>query len=163
MSNHINKLSRRFFISICTAALIVACSQTQVNQPQSGQKTDTGATQGGEVNIYSSRHYNTDEQLYDGFTEQTGIKVNLIEGKDDELIERIKSEGENSPADLLITVDAGRLWRGAEAGIFAPVESEVLTQNIPANLRDPNNLWLQATIKAAVQILIKKRRESLFM
>ena len=134
-----HKFSRRVFISGATAALVVACSQPQENTstPQATPATSNG----GEVNIYSSRHYNTDDQLYDGFTKQTGIKVNLIEGKDDELIERISNEGANSPADILITVDAGRLWRAQQAGIFAPVESAVLTEKIPANLREPNNLW----------------------
>ena len=67
------------------------------------------------LNLYTSRHYQTDEALYEGFTTATGIKINRIEGKEDALIERIKSEGANSPADVLITVDAGRLWR-AEQG-----------------------------------------------
>ncbi|MDJ0572764.1 MAG: Fe(3+) ABC transporter substrate-binding protein [Pleurocapsa sp. MO_192.B19] len=155
MSNQITKFSRRFFISISTAALIVACNQTQGNQTQSEQNTDTAATNGGDVNIYSSRHYNTDEQLYDGFTEQTGIEVNLIEGKDDELIERIKSEGINSPADILITVDAGRLWRAAQAGIFTPVESEILEEKIPENLQDPDNLWFGFSKRARVIIYNK--------
>lgn len=155
MSNQITKFSRRFFISISTAALIVACNQTQGNQTQSEQNTDTAATNGGDVNIYSSRHYNTDDQLYDGFTEQTGIEVNLIEGKDDELIERIKSEGINSPADILITVDAGRLWRGAQAGIFAPVESEILEEKIPENLQDPDNLWFGFSKRARVIVYNK--------
>ncbi|WP_019506240.1 Fe(3+) ABC transporter substrate-binding protein [Pleurocapsa sp. PCC 7319] len=155
MSNRISKFSRRLFISIGTAALIVACNQAQVNQSQSEQQTETAPTQNGQVNIYSSRHYNTDDELYDGFTEQTGIKVNLIEGKADELIERIKSEGANSPADILITVDAGRLWRAQQADIFAPVESEVLTQNIPAHLRDPNNLWFGYSKRARVIIYNK--------
>ena len=157
MSNSIKKFSRRLFISIVTAALIVACSQTQVDQSQGEQETETAAAKGGQVNIYSSRHYNTDDELYDGFTEQTGIKVNLIEGKADELIERIKSEGANSPADILITVDAGRLWRAQQADIFAPVESEVLTKNIPAHLRDPNNLWFGYSKRARVIIYNKDR------
>ncbi len=135
MNNRLSKISRRLFVGIVTAALIVACGQAE-------EQPDAAADQiGGQVNIYSSRHYNTDDRLYDGFTEKTGTKVNLIEGKADELIERIKSEGANSPADILITVDAGRLWRAAEAEVFTPVESEILTQNIPDNLRDPENLW----------------------
>ena len=150
MTNSINKFSRRLFISIGTAACIVACSQTQVDQSQGEQKTEIAVPKSGQVNIYSSRHYNTDDELYDGFTEQTGIKVNLIEGKADELIERIKSEGANSPADILITVDAGRLWRAEQADIFAPVESEILTKNIPAHLRDPNNLWFGYSKRARV-------------
>ena len=70
------------------------------------------------VNIYSSRHYQTDEALYSGFTKATGIKVNRIEAGEDALIERIRSEGQRSPADVLVTVDAGRLWRAQELGLF---------------------------------------------
>ncbi len=156
MSNQINKFSRRFFIGIATAALIVACNQTPKEQSESKQQADTTVNKG-QVNIYSSRHYNTDDQLYDGFTEQTGISVNLIEGKDDELIERIKSEGKNSPADILITVDAGRLWRAAQAGIFAPVESEILEEKIPGNLQDPNNLWFGFSKRARVIVYNKDK------
>ena len=93
------------------------------------------------VNVYSARHYDTDMALYEEFTRQTGIKVNLIEGGSDALIERIRNEGEFSPADMLITVDAGRLWRASETTIFQAIESEVLTERVPPNLRDPNGLW----------------------
>ena len=95
----------------------------------------------GEVNVYSARHYDTDLALYDRFTETTGIEVNLIEGSSDGLIERINNEGRFSPADMLITVDAGRLWRAAEAGVFQPTTSEVLETRVPAHLRDPDGLW----------------------
>jgi iron(III) transport system substrate-binding protein len=94
-----------------------------------------------ELNIYSSRHYQTDEALYSRFTEQTGIRINRIEGKGDALIERIKSEGANSPADVLITVDAGRLWRADQAGLFQPVRSQLLEARIPPNLRHPEGHW----------------------
>jgi iron(III) transport system substrate-binding protein len=94
-----------------------------------------------EVNLYSSRHYDTDVVLYDTFTEQTGIVVNLIEGDADQLVERIKAEGRNSPADVLITVDAGRLWRADQAGILQAVSSPVLEQAIPAELRHPDGKW----------------------
>lgn len=94
-----------------------------------------------EVNLYSSRHYDTDVALYEGFTEQTGIAVNLIEGEADQLIERIQAEGRNSPADVLITVDAGRLWRAEEAGLLQPVSSEVLEERIPAEVRHPEGKW----------------------
>ncbi len=136
------KFSRRLFLGTGTATLAVAGCQSA--------KTQQGPTETKEVNIYSSRHYNTDDELYDGFTTQTGVKVNLIEGKDDELIERIQSEGANSPADILITVDAGRLWRAEQAGLFAPVTSQKLTEKIPANLRHPDNLWFGFTKRARV-------------
>ena len=148
MNSQVKRFSRRLFIAISTAALIVACNQTQGEQSEVEPQTE--AVSNGQVNIYSSRHYNTDDELYDNFTEQTGIEVNLIEGKADELIERIKSEGANSPADILITVDAGRLWRAAEAGIFAPVESEILEAKIPENLQDPDNQWFGFSKRARV-------------
>jgi iron(III) transport system substrate-binding protein len=94
-----------------------------------------------EVNLYSSRHYDTDVALYDTFTEQIGIAVNLIEGDADQLLERIKAEGGNSPADVLITVDAGRLWRADQAGLLQPVSSSVLEDAIPAELRHPEGKW----------------------
>jgi len=94
-----------------------------------------------EVNVYSSRHYDTDVAMYEGFTAATGIEVNLIEGDADQLIERIKAEGPNSPADVLITVDAGRLWRAEEADILQPATSEVLEERIPTSLRHPENKW----------------------
>lgn len=99
-------------------------------------------TQQDAVNIYSSRHYDTDLQLYDLFTEQTGIQVNLIEGSSDELIERIRNEGVNSPADIVITVDAGRLWRAKEANVLQPFDSEFLTNTIEENMIDPERYWV---------------------
>jgi iron(III) transport system substrate-binding protein len=102
------------------------------------------------VNIYSSRHYQTDARLYSDFTKATGIKVNLIEGNDDALIERIKSEGANSPADVLITVDAGRLWRAEQAGILAPVTSATLEERIPAAFRDPDGRWFGFSYRARI-------------
>ena len=95
----------------------------------------------GELNLYSSRHYDTDERLYTAFEEKTGIKINRIEDKADALIERIKAEGSNSPADILLTVDAGRLWRADQAGILQPVASDYLDARIPSWLRHPVGHW----------------------
>lgn len=102
------------------------------------------------VNVYSARHYDTDMAMYERFTEETGIKVNLIEGGSDALIERIKSEGQFSPADMLITVDAGRLWRAEKEGIFQPVDSAVLSERIPAHLRHPEGEWFGLSKRARV-------------
>lgn len=99
-------------------------------------------TQNDEVNIYSSRHYDTDLELFDKFTEETGISINLIEGSSDELIERIKSEGVNSPADIVVTVDAGRLWRAKEADILQPYNSDYLDNRIASELRDVDGYWV---------------------
>lgn len=93
------------------------------------------------VNVYSARHYDTDDRLYEMFTEETGIEVNVLEGDSDELIQRIKREGDASPADIMMTVDAGRLWRAEDEGIFQPSQSEVLNERIPERLRHPDGLW----------------------
>ena len=107
------------------------------------------------VNVYSARHYDTDLALYEGFEEQTGIRVNLIEGGSDALIERIVNEAEFSPADLLITVDAGRLWRAQEAGVFQAIESSVLEKRIPSHLRDPAGHWFGLSKRARVIVYNK--------
>ena len=87
------------------------------------------------LNLYSARHYQTDEQLYANFTKQTGIKINRIEADDNALLERLKNEGKNSPADVILMVDAARLWRAQIEGLFQPVKSKALDSRIPANLR----------------------------
>jgi iron(III) transport system substrate-binding protein len=104
----------------------------------------------GEVNIYSARHYPADEQLFARFTEATGIAVNQIKGTGAELMERIKLEGEQSPCDLFVTVDAGNLWRAQEQGIYQPVASAELERHIPANLREPSGLWFSFAKRARV-------------
>jgi iron(III) transport system substrate-binding protein len=110
----------------------------------------SASAQGQVLNLYSSRHYQTDEALYANFTKQTGIKINRIEGGEDPLIERIRNEGERSPADVLITVDAGRLWRAEQMGMFQPVKSATLESRIPANLREPSGLWYGFSTRARV-------------
>jgi iron(III) transport system substrate-binding protein len=86
------------------------------------------------LNLYSARHYQTDEVLYSNFTKQTGIKINRIEADDNALFERLKNEGKNSPADVIMMVDAARLWRAQNEGMFQPIKSAVLNERIPANL-----------------------------
>ncbi|CUH41217.1 Fe(3+) ABC transporter substrate-binding protein [Ruegeria atlantica] len=101
----------------------------------------TSAAAEGELNLYSSRHYDTDENLYSDFEKATGITINRIEGKADELIARMEAEGANSPADILLTVDTSRLSRAKNAGILQPIESAVLEERIPNNLQDSDNEW----------------------
>ncbi len=100
------------------------------------------------LNLYSSRHYQTDEALYANFTAKTGIKVNRIEANEDALLERLRNEGARSPADVLVTVDAGRLWRAEQLGLFASVNSPVLRDRIPAELRHPEGLWFAFSVRA---------------
>ncbi len=108
------------------------------------------ATEENELNLYTARHYQTDEALYTNFTKQTGIKINRIEGAEDPLMERIKSEGDKSPADVFITVDAGRLWRADQAGLFQPIKSKVLDSRIPAAYRAPDGTWYGFSARARV-------------
>lgn len=103
-----------------------------------------------ELNIYSARHYDSDAALYQAFTEETGIEVNLLEGDSDQLIERIKREGVASPADVMITVDAGRLWRAEQEGVFQSVESAVLDERLPEAMRHPEGLWFGFSQRARV-------------
>ena len=100
------------------------------------------------LNLYSARHYQTDEALYDNFTQKTGIRIKRIEGNEQELLERILAEGENSPADVLITVDAARLAQAEAYGLFAPVDSAVLKSRIPAHLRSAT--WFAFSTRARV-------------
>ena len=107
----------------------------------------------GEVNVYSHRHYDTDKQLFKMFEEKTGIKVNVVKAKASALIKRMESEGKNSPADVLITVDAGNLFQAKSKNVLQPIHSEVLNKNIPANLRDKDNQWFGLTKRARVALL----------
>lgn len=110
----------------------------------------TASLADGVVNIYSSRHYDNDESLYQAFTDKTGIEVNRIEADADELIARLTAEGANSPADVFLTVDAGRIWRADEAGLLQAVESETLTTRIPAHLRHPDGHWFGMSQRARI-------------
>ncbi|HVM85622.1 MAG TPA: Fe(3+) ABC transporter substrate-binding protein [Candidatus Binatia bacterium] len=104
----------------------------------------------GEVNVYSARHYPSDQTLFDMFAKETGIKVNAIQGVAEELMQRQQMEGDSSPADVLITVDAGNLWRAQQANLLQPIQSDVLEKEIPANLRDPGGLWFSFSTRARV-------------
>jgi len=110
----------------------------------------TTAAAEGEVNLYSSRHYDTDERLYSDFTEATGITINRIEGNADELLARMEAEGANSPADVLLTVDTSRLARAKEMGLLQPVDSAVLEARIPDYLQDDDNNWFGFSQRARI-------------
>ena len=107
------------------------------------------------VNLYSARHYSTDEALYSNFTKTTGIKINRIDGGEDALLTRIKAEGANSPADVFLTVDAGRLWVADQEGVFAPIQSNVLNERIPSAYRLASNTWFGFSTRAR-PILVDK-------
>ena len=110
-----------------------------------------------EVNIYSHRHYDSDRVLFERFTQLTGTKVNVVKASADQLIKRLEIEGDQSPADLLITVDAGRLCRAEDKGLLQPVKSETLEAQVPEHLRDPEGHWYGLTIRARVIVYAKDR------
>ncbi len=132
---------KRFFQSALAIALLVGAGLAPAQEKI--------------LNLYSSRHYQTDEALYNNFTKLTGIKINRIEAGEDPLIERLKNEGSKSPADVLVTVDAGRLWRAEQAGLFQPVSSKVLESRLPANMRVPNNEWFGFSARGRVIVYNK--------
>jgi len=110
-----------------------------------------------EVNLYSQRHYSVDMLQYENFTKLTGIKVNVIKANADELIERLKNEGENSPADLFVSVDAGKLQKGADLGLFQKINNSTIENNISENLRDVNNYWIPITYRARILVYSNDR------
>ena len=116
---------------------------------------DAGGAGGPVLNLYSARHYASDEALYQTFTRQTGIKINLIEGSDEQIIERARNEGANSPADVLLLVDAGRLWQADNQGLFQKVTSPLLNERVPASLRHPDGRWFGFSTRARVMIYRK--------
>jgi iron(III) transport system substrate-binding protein len=109
------------------------------------------------VNVYTHRHYEADQQLFDKFTEETGIKVNVVSASADELIQKLELEGANSPADVLITVDAGRLHRAVEKGLLQSVSSSTLDSNIPSKFRNPEGFWFGLTYRARILAYSKDR------
>lgn len=120
-----------------------------------GALSTTAMAQENLLNLYSSRHYQTDEALYANFTKTTGIKLNRIEAGEDPLIERLKNEGASSPADVLVTVDAGRLWRAEQMGLFQAIDSKVLSARLPDHMRTPNNQWFGFSARARVIVYNK--------
>ena len=133
-------LSRRLLMAAATLALL-----------------SPGADAAEVVNVYNSRHYQTDQALWDGFTKATGIEVNIVDGTHEQLIERMHTEGANSPADVFITVDAGRLSQAMQLGLLQPIESDLLDSRIPENLRDPDGLWYGLAVRARVLVYAKDR------
>jgi iron(III) transport system substrate-binding protein len=140
-----------------SVALITGCASGSRTNSGEAANGNTGDKASNEVNVYSARHYDVDAVLYDRFTQETGIKVNLVDGKAEELIERIKREGASTPADLFITVDGGILNNAKESGILQPVESDVINKQVPKKLRDTDNQWIGLATRARIIAYSKER------
>lgn len=157
-------LSAVLMLSTFLASCLVGCSRPEPAEPvaspvapSSDAVDSVDSAEEPVVNVYSARHYDTDDELYATFTEQTGIEVRVVEGDSASLLERLRREGDDSPADLFVAVDAGRLSQAEEEGIFQPVESEVLEERIPPSLRHPEGLWFGLTKRARVIVVAKDR------
>ncbi len=114
------------------------------------------AVAGGDVVIYSARHYGQ-EPAFEAFTKKTGIQLKTLNGDAGQIFERLRAEGDKTPADVLLTVDAGNLWNAARAGLLAPVASAELSRNIPAHLRDPEGRWVGLTMRARTIVYNPKK------
>jgi iron(III) transport system substrate-binding protein len=116
-----------------------------------------GASHAEQVVVYSARIEQLIKPMFDAFTKESGITVKFVTDKEGPLLARLKAEGKNTPADMLITVDAGNLWEAAREGLLQPVESKVLESNIPAHLRDPENQWFGLSVRARTIIYNTQR------
>ena len=134
---------RNSFWVLGLVIIFSSCSSEQQNQVKTNKASS-------EVNIYSHRHYEIDKTIYQKFEETSGIKVNVVQAKADELIQKIQSEGENSPADLLVTVDAGRIHRAVESGILSDIDRSHLPESMNEQYIDANNKWVALTMRARV-------------
>jgi iron(III) transport system substrate-binding protein len=142
----LNALTRRAMVAATATALVTAMTPAQA--------------QDNVLNLYSARHYQTDQALYDNFTKATGIRINRVDSDDAGLMARLRSEGQASPADVILLVDAARLWRGDVDGLFQPVRSAVLEKRIPTHLRDKDegrgSQWFGFSTRARVIVYNKQ-------
>jgi iron(III) transport system substrate-binding protein len=149
-SSRLRLLPRRRFVA--GAAIAAAAVH--------GAAARARAQAAGVLNLYSARHYNTDEALYENFTRQTGIKINRIDAEADPLLERMKAEGANSPCDVFISVDAGRIEAARRAGLLQPIKSATLDAAVPAHLRDPDGSWYGFSKRARVIMYSRARAKA---
>lgn len=145
---------KRFLLVLATLAVFTGCK----NEKKEGATASENDEQ--VVNVYTHRHYAADQQLFKQFEENTGIKVNVINANADELIQKMNIEGEQSPADVLITVDAGRLTRAKDQDLLQAVDSEILKSTVASHLKDPDNQWFGLTKRARIIVYAPERVDS---
>lgn len=146
---------KRSILAVTSLAMAAVLAFTGCSAP-AGDSVPTPATSKS-VNLYTDRHYESDDALYQKFTDQTGIKVNVVKGKSDELIERLKTEGADSEADLLVLADAGKLHQAKVAELLQTASSEKLNANIPEKFRDQDGQWYGMTKRARILVYSKER------
>ncbi|WP_203246684.1 Fe(3+) ABC transporter substrate-binding protein [Sporosarcina beigongshangi] len=144
---------------VAMVLILAACNgKGTTDTTDDSKNTDKeAAVKSGEVNLYTSRHYDVDDELYKQFEKETGVKVNVIKGDADELLERIKREGAATKADIFLTADVGRLYRAKEDGLLQAVSSDILSKQVPANFRDNEDMWIGLTKRARVLVYNKDK------
>jgi iron(III) transport system substrate-binding protein len=142
-------------LALAAITTLAGCTGSRSPVP-SGDQASTATKAGTSIGVYSGRHYNTDKELYARFTASTGIEVKLLEGKDDALIERLRTEGKSSPADVLVLVDAARLDKAAGLDLFQPIRSAALERDVPSNLRDGQGRWFALTRRVRAVVVNPK-------
>lgn len=151
------KLVKPFLVSAALALGIAGCSSNQSSTETEKETAQPKKAENQVVNVYTARHYEADDEVYKNFTEKTGIKVNVVKAEAEELIERLKREGESTQADLFITVDGGVLANAKNNDILQSVTSEVIEKNVPENLRDKDSQWIGMATRARVIVYSKDR------
>ena len=153
----LSKLLKPFLISTALTIGLAGCGGTNENDSKGEEASKPKTNESQEVNIYTARHYEVDDALYKQFTDETGIKVNVVKGEAEELIERLKREGESTVADLFVTVDGGVLTNAKQNDILQPVTSDTINENVPENLRDTDNQWIGLATRARIIAYSKDR------
>ena len=151
---NLSKLFKPLLVGTALTIGLAGCAGA--NQSESKEE-EVSKPKKQEVNIYTARHYEVDDEIYKNFTEETGIKVNVVKGEAEELIDRIKREGQSSAADLFVTVDGGVLANAKQNDILQPVTSDVINENVPENLRDTDNNWIGLATRARIIAYSKDR------
>ncbi|MFK2825427.1 Fe(3+) ABC transporter substrate-binding protein [Bacillus sp. B190/17] len=154
------KFNKLFKPMLASAVLAIGLAGCGANEKETEPEKAAPAPEKQEekiVNVYTARHYEADDEVYKKFTEDTGIKVNVVKGEAEELIERLKREGKSTEADLFVTVDGGVLANAKKNDILQPVKSEVIEKNVPAKFRDADNNWIGMSTRARVIVYAKDR------
>ena len=141
---------KKTLVGLLALTLMFSCKNSE-------EKNENAESENQELNVYTHRHYESDQELFKQFEEETGITVNVINASADELIQKMNMEGEQSPADVLITVDAGRLERAKSSDLLQAVSSEILEETVPSHLKDADNYWFGLTKRARIIAYDKER------
>ena len=140
---------KNIYLIILSAFLLSSCGE--------GKKQEISGKESKEITIYTHRHYDSDKTIIANFEKETGIKVNVVKAKADELLQKLEAEGKQSPADLLLTIDAGRLVRAKQKDLLQSAKSEIIGKSVPENLRDEENFWFSLTKRARIIVYDKNK------